>query len=83
MTLEPIFKNGDYIISDASGDMAVVSSVDKKSYYHFSSYYSGMFHVLKDLKAAPYTLQVNYQKFFRPCTEEEKDSMDKIISETI
>ena len=83
MALEPIFRKGEYIISDASGDMAVVSSVDKKNYYHFSSYYSGMFRSLKDLKAAPYTLQVNYQKFFRPCTEEEKAVMDKIISDEI
>ena len=79
MSIEPIFKNGDYIISTGSGDMAIVSSVDKKGYYHFKAYYNHMFKQLFNVKG--YTLQVNYQKFMRKCTDEEKKELDKIIKD--
>ena len=75
-----MFKKGDYIISTGSGDMAIVSSVDKKGYYHFKAYYNHMFKQLFDVKA--YTLQVNYQKFMRECTDDEKKELDKIIKDS-
>ena len=78
--MDPIFKKGDYIINHCSGDIAIVSKVDKKNYYHFEAYYSEMFHELKDLKNMPYTLQVNYQKFFEPCTEEEKSFINSLLA---
>ena len=80
MSIEPTFKKGDYIISTGSGDMAIVSSVDKKGYYHFKAYYNHMFKQLFDVKT--YTLQVNYQKFMRECTDDEKKELDKIIKDS-
>lgn len=79
--MTPIFEKGDYIISDASGDMAIISSVDKKNYYHFKEYYGNMFEEFKDTKK--YLLQVNYQKFFRKCTDDEIKKMNKMIKEKI
>ena len=79
--IEPIFKNGDYIINHTSGDMAIIDSVTPKNYYHFKAYYSDMFHELKNLKKYPYELQVNYQKFFDLCTDEEKKKLDDMIKE--
>lgn len=77
--MTPIFEKGDYIISDASGDMAIISSIDKKNYYHFKEYYGNMFEEFKDTKK--YLLQVNYQKFFRKCTNDEIEKMKKMIKE--
>lgn len=77
--VEPLFAKGDYIINRTCGDMAIVNSVDKKNYYHFKTYYNKMFNILNDPKS--YTLQVNYQKFFDKCTEEEIKEMDKLIKE--
>jgi hypothetical protein len=38
-----------------------------------------MFHELKNVSDKSYDLQVNYQKFFDLCTEEEKKKLDEII----
>jgi hypothetical protein len=76
--IEPKFKKGDYIINHNSGDIAVVKEITKKGYYQFYHYYGGM---LKELKDKGHSLQVNYQKFFDLCTEEEKNMMDNIIEE--
>jgi hypothetical protein len=77
--IEPNFQKGDYIISDASGDMAIISSIDKKKYYHFKEYYGKMFEEFKDTKK--YLLQVNYQKFFRKCTDDEIKKLNNMIKE--
>lgn len=77
--VEPLFTKGDYIINRTCGDMAIVNSVDKKNYYHFKAYYNKMFNILNDPKN--YTLQVNYQKFFERCTDEEIKEMDRLIKE--
>jgi len=79
--VEPIFKPQDYIINRASGDMAIVKGVTKKNFYQFDAYYGGMFKELKDVKNSNYDLQVNYQKFYDLCTEEEKKKLDDIIKE--
>lgn len=79
--VEPIFKKGDYIINRNAGDMAIVKGVTKKKYYQFDAYYGGMFKELKDVKNLNYDLQVNYQKFYDLCTEEEKKKLDDIIKE--
>lgn len=77
--IEPKFEKGDYIISHYSGDMAIVNSLDKKSYYHFKAYYSAMLDEMKDLKKYPYTLQIDYQDIFVKCNEEEKKKLDLFI----
>ena len=79
MRVEPIFKPGDYIINRSSDDMAIIDKVTPKNYYHFKEYYGGMFHELKNVSDKSYDLQVNYQKFFDLCTEEEKKKLDEII----
>jgi len=79
--VEPIFKKGNYIINRASGDMAIVKGVTKKNYYQFDAYYGEMFKEFKDVKNLNYDLQVNYQKFYDLCTEEEKKKLDDIIKE--
>lgn len=79
--IEPKFKPQDYIINRASGDMAIVKGVTKKNYYQFDAYYGGIFKELKDVKNSNYDLQVNYQKFYDLCTEEEKKKLDDIIKE--
>ena len=79
--IEPIFKKGDYIINRNSSDMAIVKGVTKKNYYQFDAYYGGMFKELKDVKTSNYALQVNYQKFYDLCTEEEKKKLDDILKE--
>ena len=71
------FKNGDYIINITCGDMAIVKGVTTKGYYTFSAYYGKMFDRLKDLDK--YELQVNYQKFFDFCNDEERNKLDDII----
>ena len=79
--IEPIFKKGDYIINHTSGDLAIIDSVTPKNYYHFKAYYNAMFDELKDVKNKLYDLQINYQKFYELCNEEEKKKMDEIIKE--
>ena len=76
---EPKFKNGDYIINRSCGDMAIVNKVSPKNYYQFKAYYGNMFHELKDLKQYNYELQVNYQKFWDLCNDDEKKKLDNII----
>ena len=79
--IEPKFKPQDYIINHTSGDMAIIDSVTPKNYYHFKAYYGSMFNELKDVKNKLYDLQVDYQKFYELCNEEEKKKMDEIIKE--
>lgn len=81
MRVEPKFSPGDYIINRSSGDMGIVDKVTPKNYYHFKTYYGAMFDDLKDVKDKLYDLQVNYQKFFDLCTDEEKEKLDKIVKE--
>jgi hypothetical protein len=81
--VEPIFKKGDYIINRNAGDMAIVKGVTKKSYYQFDAYYGGMFKELKDVKNSNYDLQVNYQKFWDFCTDDEKKKLDDIIKKAM
>ena len=40
-----------------------------------------MLNQLKDVKNLNYDLQVNYQKFFELCNDEEKKKLDEIIKE--
>lgn len=77
--VEPIFKTGDYIINRSAGDMAIIDKVTKKNYYHFKVYYGGMFGEFKNVDDKSYDLQVNYQKFFDICNEEEKKFLDELI----
>ena len=77
--IEPKFKEGDYIINRQAGDMMIVASITKKGYYHPKAYYGRMFDELKDVKNLNYDLQINYQKFFDLCTDEEREKMDNII----
>jgi hypothetical protein len=79
MRVEPIFKPGDYITNRTSGDLAIVDKVTPKNYYRFKVYYGNMFHELKDVKNKYFELQVNYQKFYDQCNEEEKKKLDEII----
>lgn len=71
------FKEGDYIINRKCGDFAIFDKLDKNGYMHFEKYYSKMSRELKDVKK--YTLQINYQKFFDICTEEEINDIKKIL----
>jgi len=77
--IEPNFKSNDYIINRSAGDMAIVKGISKKGYYQFEAYYDNMFNKLKDLKTYKYELQINYQKFWDFCNENEKNKMDKIL----
>jgi len=79
--IEPKFKKGDYIINRAAGDMAIVKCLTKKGYYQFEQYYGCMFDKMKDLKKYNYELQINYQKFWDFCNEEEKNNLNKKIEE--
>ena len=79
--MEAIFKSGDYIINRTSGDMAIVKGVTKKGYYQFKAYYGSMFKELKDVSSKNFDLQINYQKFYDLCNEEEKKKLDSIIEE--
>lgn len=78
---QTIFKEDDYIINPTAGDMAVVKKITDKGYYQFKHYYNKMTDDMKDLKKFNYELQVNYQKFFRLCTDEERKKMDEKIAE--
>lgn len=77
--MEAIFNPGDYIINKAAGDLAIIDKITKKGYYHFKEYYSSMFEEFRDSKNALNDLQINYQKFWNLCTEEEKKKMDELI----
>ena len=79
MRVEPIFKPGDYIINRHSGDMAIVDNITPKNYYRFKAYWGHMFKELKDVKDKNYELQVNYQKFYDLCTDDEKKRLNEII----
>ena len=79
--IEPKFQKGDYIINRTSMDMGIVKGITKKGYYQFSAFYSSMFNDLKDVKNLNYDLQINYQKFYDICTEDEKKKLDDIIKE--
>ncbi len=79
--MKTIFKSGDYIINRTSGDMAIVKGVTKKGYYQFKAYYGSMFKELKDISSKNFDLQINYQKFYDLCNEEEKKKLDSIIEE--
>lgn len=79
--LEPKFKSGDYVTNRACKDLAIIKGITKKGYYEFKEYYCNMFHELKDLKNLNYTLQINYQKFWDICNDEEKKKLDEIIKE--
>lgn len=76
--IEPIFKKDDYIINRNSNDMGIVKGITKKGYYQFKEFVGGMF---GELKGNNYELQINYQKFYDPCTEEEKKKLDDIIKQ--
>lgn len=77
--IEPIFKKGDYIINRNACDMAIIDSITPKGYYHFKEYYSAMFNELRDAKNKLNDLQINYQKFWDLCTDEEKNKLNKLI----
>ena len=77
--IEPKFQKGDYIINRTCGDMGIVKGLTKKGYYQFEAYYGGMFKQLKDVKDKNYDLQINYQKFYELCNENEKKKLDEII----
>ena len=77
--IEPKFKQNDYIVNHASGDLAIVSQLDKNGYYHFKAYYGAMFKNLNDVKGTNFSLQINYQKFYELCNDEEKKQLDGII----
>lgn len=83
--IEPKFAKGDYIInrknSFENSDIGIVKGITKKGYYQFSALYGGMFHKLKDVDDKNYDLQINYQKFYDLCTDEEKKKFDEILKE--
>jgi hypothetical protein len=61
--------------------MGIIKGVTSKGYYKFKAFYGGMFKELKNVEDSNYDLQINYQKFYELCTEEEKKKLDKIIAE--
>ena len=76
--VEAKFKKGDYIINRTSKCMGIIKSVTPKGYYTFKEYDGAMF---DELKEEGYELQINYQKFYDLCTEEEKEKLDNIIKQ--
>lgn len=79
--IEPKFQKGDYIINRHANDMAIVKGISKKGYYQFSVYYGGMFEEFKNTEKYNYELQINYQKFWDLCTNEEKKKLDTLIKQ--
>lgn len=77
VAIEPKFNDGDYIINRTGGDIGIVKGVNKKGYYTFSKFMGGMFKQLKDCDS--FTLQVNYQKFYDYCTDEERKVIDQKV----
>jgi len=78
--IEPKFNPGDYIINRTSGDMAIVDKVTSKGYYRFKAFYGSMFNEFKDVKDKNFDLQINYQKFYDICNDEEKKKLDELIN---
>lgn len=76
--IECQFKQGDYIISHASGDMGVFNKIDKKGYVHFKKYYGAM---CEDIRGDEYNFHMNFLKFFEPCNEEEIKKLDEILED--
>lgn len=76
MRVEPKFKPGDYIINRTSGDMGIIDKITPKNYYRFKAFWG---HIFKEVKEKNYELQVNYQKFYDLCNENEKKRLDEII----
>lgn len=72
--MEPRFKKGDYMINRSSGDIGIVDSI-KKNYYHFKAYYRGM---TRKVESYDVTLQVYYDQFYEPCTDDEKKIIDDL-----
>ena len=72
------FNENDYIISHASGDMAIIDKIDKKGYVHFKKYYGAMF---GDIRGDEYIFHMNFLKFFELCNDEEKKELDKILED--
>ena len=79
--IEPKFNKDDYIVNRSSGDIGIVKGISKKGYYQFKAFYNGMTKDLKDLNEYNYELQVNYQKFWEPCNEDERKIIDNAIKE--
>ena len=79
--VEPLFKKGDYVINRSANDIAIIKGITKRGYYQFEAYYDGMLGELKDVKDKSYDLQINYQKFWDICTNEEKQHLDEIIKQ--
>ncbi len=79
--VEPKFDKGDYVINRSCGDMGIIKGVSKKGYYQFKAYYSGMFKRLNDVKNFNYDLQINYQKFWDLCDEDEKALLGNKLAE--
>ena len=77
--IDPKFGPGDYITNRYAGDIAIVDSITKKGYYHFKAYLRGFSGELKDVKNKLNDLQINYQKFWDLCTEDEKRKLDETI----
>lgn len=77
--MEAIFNANDYIVNRSSGDMAIVDKVTPKGYYRFKAYYSAMFDNMRDVKNKMNDMQVNYQKFFDKCTDDERKELDDIL----
>ena len=74
--IEAKFQKGDYIINRKSKCMGIIKNITSKGYYEFKEFYGHMF---DELKGDGYELQINYQKFFDLCTDEEKKQLDDII----
>ena len=72
------FKEGDFIISHASGDMGVFNKIDKKGYVHFKKYYDSMF---ESIKGDEYNFHMNFLKFFELCNEEEIKQFKEILED--
>lgn len=77
--IEPKFVKGDYVINRSCGSIGIIKGITKKGYYQFSAYYDGMFHRMKDVKNENHDLQVNYQKFWDICKDEERNRLDELI----
>jgi len=75
--IEPKFKKDDYIINRKGKVMGIVSKLDDKGYYHFKMCYGKVFDRFYDVKTE--FLQINYQKFFDFCTDEERKTVDELL----
>ena len=75
--IEPKFKPNDYIINRKANDIAIIKSITTKGYYHFKKYYSNMFDEFRDATNKLNDLQIDYQKFWDFCNDEEKQKLDQ------